>query len=387
MGMKEVRLGVIGLGNIAQQHIKHVQNNLVPNCRLTAVSSRQKPASLAAVELGSSVEHFTDYRALIDSGSCDAVLIATPTYNHCEIAAYALDAGLHILMEKPIGLSVYEGEIILAKVKPGQQFGLMLNQRTDPVYVKIKELVDSGAIGEIQRTQWTMTNWFRPEVYFAVSDWRATWRGEGGGLLVNQCIHNLDIYQWICGMPKMVNGFCGFGKYHDIEVEDEATAFFEYENGATGVFIGSTGEAPGISRFDIVGDLGTLSINGKALTLAQNHEGTAKFSRETTDMFAMPKVELTDYTPSESINQHAKMVSNFVEAILDGVALIAPAEEGLASLSLANGILLSSWQKQPIAFPLDSKRYQQALDEHIAKSTLREKAEIDTTIDLESSYR
>lgn len=385
--MKEVRLGVIGLGNIAQQHIKHVQNNLVPNCRLTAVSSRTKPTALAAVELDASVEHFTDYKTLIDSGVVDAILVATPTYNHCEIGAYALDAGLHVLMEKPIGLSVAEGEAVLAKVKNGLQFGLMLNQRTDPVYVKIKELVDSGAIGEIQRTQWTMTNWFRPEVYFAVSDWRATWLGEGGGLLVNQCIHNLDIYQWICGMPKQVNAFCGLGKYHDIEVEDEATAYFEYENGATGVFIGSTGEAPGMNRFDIVGDLGTISVNDKTVTLAKNNVGTAKFSRETTDMFAMPKSEVTDYTPSETINQHAKMMSNFVDAILKGEALIAPAIEGLDSLSLANGILLSSWQKKPVSFPLDSTEYQSALDEHIAASKPREKANIEATIDLESSYR
>ena len=252
-----VRLGIIGLGNIGQQHIQHIQT-AVAGCEIAALCSRQSKV-IAGLE---AVPHFSDYRELIDSGLVDAVLIATPTMAHFEQASYALDKGLHLLMEKPIGLSCYEGEQLIARQQEQQVFAVMLNQRTDPLFVAMKEQVDSGRIGAIQRTHWTMTNWFRPEVYFQVSDWRATWKGEGGGLLVNQCIHNLDIFQWICGMPVSVQSFCSFGKYHDIEVEDEATAYLHYSNGASGVFVGSTGEAPGINRFDIVGDRGTLSFDG-----------------------------------------------------------------------------------------------------------------------------
>ncbi|MEH6582540.1 MAG: Gfo/Idh/MocA family oxidoreductase [Halioglobus sp.] len=380
---QKVKLGVIGLGNIGRQHIAHVQSGAVDNCVIAALASRGSD-SLAA-ELG--VPHFTDYRELIDSGSCDAVLIATPTMSHREIGLHALAAGLHVLMEKPIGLSVAEGEELLAAAGQGQVFALMLNQRVAPVFAKMKAMMDEGVLGALQRSHWTMTNWFRPEVYFQVSDWRATWRGEGGGLLVNQCIHNIDIFQWLCGMPQSVQGFCGFGKYHDIEVEDEATAYLEYGNGATGIFVGSTGEAPGVNRLDIVGDKGMLSYDGERLVHTQNTPGTSQFNRETRDMFGQPESLVRDITPVEEVNQHARIIANFADAITGGGELIAPAVQGIPSLSLANAILWSAWSGERIALPLDSQGYQRALEEKLAASQLRVKADIKANVDMDASYR
>lgn len=378
-----VRLGIIGLGNIGQQHIEHILTS-VSGCEITAICSRQ-PKAISGLE---KARHFSDYRQLMDSGLVDAVLIATPTMAHFEQASYALSKGLHLLVEKPIGLSCQEGEQLIAQHEQKQQvFALMLNQRTDPLFITMKEYVDSGRIGAIQRTQWTMTNWFRPEVYFKVSDWRATWKGEGGGLLVNQCIHNLDIFQWICGLPVSVQGFCGFGKYHDIEVEDEATAYLRYNNGATGLFVGSTGEAPGINRFDIVGDLGTLSFDGERLTLISNSDSAREFSKTTRDMFGTPATTRQDITPDRQVNQHARLIQNFIDAIREQVPLISPAEQGLRSLALANAILLSSWDNRTVALPLDSAEYQQALDQRIAQSSLRKKADIEVFIDMKKSYR
>lgn len=378
-----VRLGIIGLGNIGQQHIQHIQT-AVTGCEITAICSRQ-PKVIAGLD---KARHFSDYRQLIDSGLVDAVLIATPTMAHFEQASYALAKGLHLLVEKPLGLSCQEGEQLIARHQQKQQiFALMLNQRTDPLFVAMKEQVDSGRIGAIQRTHWTMTNWFRPEVYFQVSDWRATWKGEGGGLLVNQCIHNLDIFQWICGLPASVQSFCSFGKYHDIEVEDEATACLRYSNGASGLFVGSTGEAPGINRFDIVGDRGTLSFDGDRLHLFTNSGSTSAFSKATRDMFGMPATTTQDITPDRQINQHARVIQNFIDAIREQTALIAPAEQGLRALALANAILLSSWENKAIDLPLDSAHYQQALDQRIAQSSLRKKADIEVSIDMTKSYR
>ncbi len=378
-----VRLGIIGLGNIGQQHIQHIQT-AVTGCEITAICSRE-PKEISGLD---KVRHFSDYRQLMDSGLVDAVLIATPTLAHFEQASYALNKGLHLLVEKPIGLSCQEGEQLLKQHQQKQTvFALMLNQRTDPLFIAMKEQVDSGRIGAIQRTHWTMTNWFRPEVYFQVSDWRATWKGEGGGLLVNQCIHNLDIFQWICGLPVSVQGFCSFGKYHDIEVEDEATAYLRYSNGASGLFVGSTGEAPGINRFDIVGDRGTLSFDGDHLKLMTNSEATGEFSRATRDMFGMPAVTVQDITPDRQVNQHARVIQNFIDAIVEQVPLIAPAEEGLHSLALANAILLSSWEKKSVDLPFDSAHYQQALEQRIAQSSLRTKADIEVSIDMTKSYR
>lgn len=378
-----VRLGIIGLGNIGLQHIQHIQT-AVTGCEITALCSRQ-PKRIAGLE---SVQHFSDYRQLMDSGLVDAVLIATPTMAHFEQASYALAKGLHLLMEKPIGLSCYEGEQLVAQHRQKQTvFALMLNQRTDPLFIAMKEQVDSGCLGSIQRTHWTMTNWFRPEVYFQVSDWRATWKGEGGGLLVNQCIHNLDIFQWICGLPVSVQGFCSFGKYHAIEVEDEATAYLQYSNGASGLFVGSTGEAPGINRFDIVGDRGTLSFDGTRLQLITNSEATSSFSKTTRELFGMPVTRTQDITPDRRVNQHALVIQNFIDAIREQAPLIAPAEQGLHSLALANAILLSSWENKAIDLPLDSGHYQQVLEQRIAQSSLRKKADIEVSIDMTKSYR
>ncbi|GAB5453204.1 MAG: Gfo/Idh/MocA family oxidoreductase [Halioglobus sp.] len=380
---ESVRLGVIGLGNIAAQHIANVSGGAVADCEIAALCSRGE--SPLAAELG--VPHFRSVEELVASETCNAVLIATPTWHHAEAGALALQAGLHVMMEKPIGLSVGEGEQLLALQGEGQVFALMLNQRTDPLFLAMREAINSGTLGEITRTHWTMTNWFRPEVYFQVSDWRATWKGEGGGLLVNQCIHNLDVFQWLCGMPASVHAFCRFGRYHDIEVEDEATAYFEYGNGASGVFIGSTGEAPGVNRLDIAGDGGLLSFDGTRLLLTRNTPATSAFNRDTRDMFGMPESATQDITPERGGNQHAAVLSNFCAAILRGEPLIAPARDGLDSLALANAMLLSTWEGQRVDLPLDTARYQAALEEHSAGSALREKADIEATIDMSASYR
>ena len=379
----KLRLGIVGLGNIARQHIQNLLSGAVDGCELTAVCSRSPGSAVDEP----SVQYFASLDQMLASDLCDAVLVATPSFTHLEIGMKVLDAGLHQMMEKPIGLSLAEGEQLLARQGDGQTFGLMLNQRTDPLFQRMRQCIESGELGEITRTHWTMTNWFRPEVYFQVSDWRATWRGEGGGLLVNQCIHNLDIFQWLCGMPVSLRGFCRFGRYHQIEVEDEATAYFRYANGASGVFIGSTGEAPGVNRLDVVGDKGSLAFDGERLLLTRNEPATSVYNRETRDMFGMPECKVTDITPDRSVNQHALVLSNFAAAILHGEPLIAPAAQGLNSLALANGMLLSTWEQRDVELPLDSGHYQAALEERLASSSLRQKADIQANIDMGASYR
>jgi predicted dehydrogenase len=381
--LKSIKLGIIGLGNIAQQHIDNIQSGQVERCIITALCSRQ-PSELSE-RLG--IAHFADYKALIDSGSVDAVLIASPTFAHKEMAQYALNRNIHVMLEKPIALSSSDGEALVKAAGDQTKFGLMLNQRADPTYQKMKEIVDSGVLGKVQRTHWTMTNWFRPEIYFQVSDWRATFKGEGGGLLVNQCIHNLDVFQWICGMPSSLRAFCEFGKYHDIEVEDEVTAYLRYPNKATGVFVASTGEAPGINRFDIIGDKGSLQFDKGRLTHTSNEQSTSVFSRDTNDMFGMPSSETKDITADTQCNQHAVIMNNFVQAILDDVPLLVSAEMGLASLDLANAMLMSTWQQQTIEFPLDRAQYQSLLDKKVASSSLRDKSDRSANIDMQQSYR
>jgi len=379
-----IRIGVVGLGNIAQQHIKNVLEGHVRHAKLTAICSRSE--SDYTRSLG--VAHFTDYRELIASRLCDAVVVATPTYSHLDVGAAVLDAGLHLMMEKPMGLSIAEGEELVARAnRSGAVAALMLNQRADPLFLRMREIVVSGDLGDLIRVNWTMTNWFRPEVYFQVSDWRATWRGEGGGVLVNQCIHNLDILQWICGMPSSLRAFCRFGRFHDVEVEDDVTAYLEYDNGATGIFVGSTGEAPGNNRFEIIGDSGSLVFDGKTLTVSRNEVSTAQFNRETREMFGMPGSSSEPLSIDRAVNQHAILLSNFVESIRNDESLIAPLDDGLSSLAIANGMLMSTWTDSKVDFPIDAVEYSRLLQQKIESSVLRTKAQVEVNIDMSSSYR
>jgi len=379
-----IRIGVVGLGNIAQQHIKNVLEGHVRHAKLTAICSRSE--SDYTRSLG--VAHFTDYRELIASRLCDAVVVATPTYSHLDVGAAVLDAGLHLMMEKPMGLSIAEGEELVARAnRSGAVAALMLNQRADPLCLRMREIVVSGDLGDLIRINWTMTNWFRPEVYFQVSDWRATWRGEGGGVLVNQCIHNLDILQWICGMPSSLRAFCRFGRFHDVEVEDDVTAYLEYDNGATGIFVGSTGEAPGNNRFEIIGDSGSLVFDGKTLTVSRNEVSTAQFNRETREMFGMPGSSSEPLSIDRAVNQHAILLSNFVESIRNDESLIAPLDDGLSSLAIANGMLMSTWTDSKVDFPIDAVEYSRLLQQKIESSVLRTKAQVEVNIDMSSSYR
>ncbi|MDT0594625.1 Gfo/Idh/MocA family protein [Glaciecola petra] len=384
---KTINIGVVGLGNIAQQHISNILERKVAGACVSAVCSRDQNALSLHYKQTHNINHYTHYQDLVNAKEVDAVIIATPTMSHFEIAKYALEQNVHVMLEKPIGLSSYEGEVLLSCQSSKTVFALMLNQRTDPVFAKMKDIVDSGLLGNIQRTHWTMTNWFRPEIYYQVSDWRATWKGEGGGLLVNQAIHNLDVFQWICGLPNKIKAFCEFGKYHNIEVEDEVTAFLRYPNGATGLFIGSTGEAPGINRFDIIGDKASLMFNSGRLSLCTNSVSTAEFSQQTDDMFGMPDTDKENIEIEEAVNQHAVIMSNFVAAIDKNEELIAPAADGLASLDIANAMLLSTWQNTEVSLPLDRSEYQQNLDLKIASSSLRTKSLRKANVDMSASYR
>ena len=317
----------------------------------------------------------------------DALIIATPHYFHTLIGIDALEQGLHVLTEKPLSVHKADCERLLAAhKKPGQVFAAMFQLRTDPKFKKIKELIASGQLGELVRVNWINTDWFRTEAYYASGGWRATWKGEGGGVLLNQCPHNLDLLQWFCGMPSRVRGFCQLGKFHDIEVEDNVTAYLEYPNGATGVFITTTGEAPGTNRLEIAGTLGRLVLENGKIHLSRNKENMKKYCAESKIGFSKPEVTETD-VPYEAIEvKHSVITQNFVDAILDGSPLIAPAAEGLNSVELANSILYSSLTGQTVDMPMDGKAYEAKLQELIANSTHVKKVREVSSEDFSKSF-
>src|SRR5215212_1332563 len=343
--MNTVRIGLIGMGNMGKFHADYLLNNKVSRCELIAFSE----PSGSSRERYKQLKYFESSDKLIRSGELDAVIIATPHYSHTTIGIDALQHGLHILVEKPISVHKADCERLLAAAKTRKQvFAAMFQLRTEPKYRKIKSLLDNKELGEITRVNWIITDWFRTEAYYSSGGWRATWRGEGGGVLLNQCPHNIDLLIWLCGMPSRVRGFCQLGRFHNIEVEDNVTVFMEYPTGATGLFVTSTGEAPGTNRFEIVGTRGKLVLETNKLHFTRNQADMIEFSKAATVGFSKPDVWNCEIPFENSPNAHAILMQNFVNAILDGEPLIAPGEEGMGSVELANVILYSSILDLPV---------------------------------------
>lgn len=382
--MKNVRIGIIGMGNMGRFHADYLLSKKVTRCELTAVSDAFA-ANLARYPHLKSFERGED---LIHSGLCDAVIIATPHYLHTSLGIEALKAGLHVLVEKPISVHKADCERLLAAHKdPKQIFAAMFQMRTDPKYAKLKKIIASGELGQFTRVNWIITDWYRTEAYYASGGWRATWKGEGGGVLLNQCPHNLDLLTWLCGCPTQVRGFCQLGQYHNIEVEDQVTAYLEFSNGATGVFITSTGEAPGTNRLEIVGERGRLVLENNRITFTRNEESMLEFSRTAKGGFARPETWNIEVPFEATGAQHHTITQNFVDAILDQSPLIAPASEGIHSVELANTILYSSLMGQTIQMPLDSAAYEKKLQQLIAESKFEKKTVATAGEDFTKSFR
>jgi predicted dehydrogenase len=381
--MNSVRIGIIGLGNIGKYHADYLLAGKVARCQLTAVAD-----AFAPLDRYAQLRTFTDGNDLIHSGAVDAVLVATPHYQHTTLGVAAFDAGLHVMVEKPISVHKADAERLIAasRQRSGLVFGAMFQLRTEPRYLKIKRILDSGDLGRVVRVNWIMTDWFRTEAYYASGGWRATWKGEGGGVLLNQCPHNLDLLQWLCGPPARVRGFCQIGRYHDIEVEDNVTAYLEWADGATGVFITATGEAPGTNRLEITGTRGRLVLENNRLLFTRNEVPMDEFSRTARAGFARPDVWNAEIPFDNAPAQHATLTQNFVDAILDKSALVAPGEEGIRSVELANAMLYSSLRGQSVDLPLDGAAYEQTLNELIANSRFQKKTVVATAEDFTKSF-
>ncbi len=382
--MKQVRVGVVGVGGMGGMHMKLISQ--IENAAITAACDTVKQiADQRAAEYHCKAFYNPD--DMFQSGLIDAAVIATPHYSHTTIGIDALKAGLHVLVEKPI--SVHKADclrLINAHQNKKQVFAAMFNQRTDPQYAKVKKLIDDGHLGRITRVNWIITNWFRTNAYYNSGGWRATWAGEGGGVLLNQAPHQLDILWWLCGQPDYVRAFCSLGKYHDIEVEDEVTAYLTYPNDATGVFISSTGEAPGSNRLEICGEMGKVIIENNRVTFTRNTTSQKEFCRTSPDRFAAPETWQIDIPVSGHGGQHAEILANFISAIQNGTTLIAPAEQGVHSVELANAMIYSSLIDRGVVLPLDEKAYELKLNEMINNSTRKKQTAADPAGDLDQSF-
>ncbi|MBS4205666.1 Gfo/Idh/MocA family protein [Lederbergia citrea] len=387
--MSEVKVGIIGLGNMGTSHANQIFKGNVQGAVLTAVcDERPERVDWAYKTFGSDVQVFSSLDDFFDNENIDAVIIATPHYDHPKLAIQAFESGLHVLSEKPAGVYTKNvRQMNEAAGKSGKVFSMMFNQRTNPLYQKVRELISSGELGEIKRTNWIITNWYRSQSYYDSGGWRATWAGEGGGVMINQSPHQLDLWQWTTGlMPTRVRAFSGFGKYHDIEVEDDVTAYVEYENGATGLFVTSTGEAPGTNRFEVAGDRGKLVVEDNKLTFWRLRQSEREFNREYKGGFGEPECWKIDIPVHGKSTEHIGILRNWVDAILHGADLLAPGEEGIKSLAISNAVYLSSWTDDWVDMPIDEDLYYEKLQEKIKESKY-EKPEVEqVTLDVSGTH-
>jgi predicted dehydrogenase len=374
--MEKVRIGIIGLGNMGASHANYLIKNEVKGAILTAIcESRPDRLEWAKENLGDNIKLYENLGDFLASGEIDGVLVATPHYHHAEQAILAFQHGLHVLCEKPAGVYTKQvREMNEAAAASGKLFSMMYNQRTNPLYRKLKDLVSSGELGEVRRTNWIITNWYRSQRYYDSGGWRATWEGEGGGVLINQDPHQLDLWQWtIDMMPTRVRAFCYFGKYRNIEVEDDVTAFVEYENGATGLFVTTTGEAPGTNRFELSGDRGKIVIEEGKLTFWRLRESEQEFNRNYRGGSGTPECWKCEIPVQGQELGHKGITQNWVDAILHGTELIAPGAEGIKGLTLSNAMLLSTWTDNWVDLPINEDLFYHHLQEQIKRSNSNKK--------------
>ena len=386
--MDKVRIGVIGYGNMGTAHVANIKAGKVPNLELAAVCDKAEARRNLAKESYPEIAVFENAEEMYKSGLLDAVLIAVPHYDHPGLAIAAFEAGLHVLVEKPAGVHTKQvKEMNAAAEKSDKVFGIMYNQRTNPVYQKLREMINRGDLGHIKRITWIITDWYRPQAYHDSSTWRSTWKDEGGGALINQNPHQLDLWQWLFGMPDRIFAKVSFGKYYDIEVEDDVMAFLEYDNGTTGEYITSTGEAPGTNRLEIACDMGKVVIENNQLIFNRNIISEREHNRINIIPFAQPecwKCEIpVDFSGGE---QHIGIMKNFTNAILTGSELLAKGEDGVLGLTISNAIHLSAWTGETVDvknFP-DEKFYE-ILQDKIAKSTVVKK-ESQVVVDISGTH-
>ena len=353
-----IKLGIIGLGNIGLAHAKTIFSGMIDGMILSGICDVDPAKKAVAETQFPGVPFFETYDQLL-AAEVDAVIVSVPHPLHTQMAVAAFQAGKDVLVEKPADITVSKARKMNAAAN-GHVFSIMFNQRTGNLFQKAREIVQGGLLGQLKRTNWIITNWYRTQAYYDSGEWRATWHGEGGGVLMNQAPHQLDLWQWICGMPEAVYAQCETGKYHNIEVEDEVRLLARFPGGATGSFTTSTGEFPGTNRLEIVGTLGKIVIEDGKLKWWKLSEDTRSFCKTCPENYG--KIPFT-YEELEHIpcQGHSLILQNFADHILKGVPLLAPGTDGIYSLSIQNAAYLSAWEDNWVSIPFDENEYDRQL--------------------------
>lgn len=386
--MKKVKVGIIGVGNIGSTHAKNIVNGLCPDLDLVSVADHNpNRIEWCKQNISDTLNFYATAEDMLDSGTIDACIVSVPHYEHSKYAIECIKRGIHVMVEKPADVYTKQARKMNeeAQKHPDVVFGVMFNQRTNHIYRKMRDIVQSGVYGDIRRTNWIITNWYRPQAYYDSGDWRATWSGEGGGVLLNQCPHQLDLWQWICGMPVKVEAHLHYGKWHNIEVEDDVTTYVEYENGATGIFITTTGDPCGCNRFEIQLDKAKLIAEDDSLRIIEFDMTEQEFSSVNKEPFGCLKSHLVPLDTDGKNEQHVGVLNAWGSAILRGTPLVADGSEGINGLMLSNAMHLSSFLGRAVSLPIDEDLFYEELMKRVAVSR-RKSTGADVFADTSGTY-
>ncbi|WP_248926572.1 Gfo/Idh/MocA family protein [Paenibacillus hamazuiensis] len=388
----DIQIGIIGMGNMGKLYLELLDG--MDGCRVVSIWS-QNEEKVRTLSAAYQIQGYTDVDAMLDADDLDAVIVATPHYQHTQMSIEALRRNIHVLVEKPVAAHLSDAMRMIAvyekqkRMNPGLVFAAIYQLRTASRWKTIKQTIQEGKLGKIMRFSWINTNWFRPQAYFNVGNWRGTWQGEGGGVLLNQCAHNIDLMWWLFGRPEAITATAAFGKYHDIEVEDEVHAILEYSGGLVGTFVASTSESPGTDRLEIVGEYGKLVCEDKKIRLYQNTESALEYIYSSKEAFGKVQHHISEIEADDGAESgHRLILSDFLHAVAERKSPLVPAEEGLHSLMMINGMVLSALQGCKLHVPIDAEQYEQSLRRLIEKSTYR-KPDVDGSlidVDVKASF-
>jgi predicted dehydrogenase len=388
--MEKIKIGIIGFGNMGSGHAKHIHDGGSQKVEVTAICDIDLERIKVANELYPNVKNFDNAEDMIKSGLIEAVLIAIPHYFHPEMAKLAFENNLHVMCEKPAG--VYTKQVLAMNEdakKSGKVFGIMFQQRTNPLYQKLKNMIETNQFGHIKKVIWIVTDWYRPEIYHKSASWRSTWVGEGGGTIINQNPHNLDLWQWMFGMPNKLTSFCSWGKYYDIECDDDVTIYMEYDNGTIGIYTTSTAEAPGTNRLEISTDMGKVVIENDSFMFYRNVISEREHSRENKNAFAKPEFwECKVPVPTSDKQPHCQILDSFADAIREDKELLAKGVDGIYEMTISNAIYMSDWLGN-VKIDLtnfDHEKFYELLMEKVGKSKTKTKKVEKVVSDTTGSY-
>lgn len=367
-----IRVALVGVGAMGSKYAKMIVSGQVKNMLLTGLVARKMEAKTWAATLvngdGTCPKVYNSADEMFaHAGDFDTVLIVTPHKTHEEIAIRAFELGKHVLCDKPAGATIGQAQrMTFAAKKYNRIYALIFHQRAYAKYRYIKQMLSCGQLGELKRALVVNSRYFRTAHYHNSGSWRSSWKGEGGGALINQGAHILDMWHWLLGMPQKLYAQIPFGKYNDFDVDDEAAISMQYKDGMTGMFILTTGEAVPQERFEIVGTKGRILLEEDTLHIY-------RYSKDSQEYIATEKVNSGDnmniveevISFEKGKEPYVEVLENFAEAVLTENAsmLIAPGEDGVYQLMLTNGAYYSAWKDMPVELPLDTREYEKVFQE------------------------